>query len=79
MEYVLALLTLVFGFLLGRIYGAASVTSLERALTRAVYKGEEVIIAVGDKAVRTRIKDGKVITEKIIAEVEVKEEAKNDI
>lgn len=79
MEYILALLTLTFGFLLGKIYGAASVTSLERSLIRAVYKGEEVIIAVGDKAVRTRVKDGKVITEKIIAEVEVKEESKNDV
>jgi len=74
MEYVLALMTLVFGFICGRIHGAASSMALETALVHAVYRGEEVVIAVGDKAVRTRVKDGKVVTEKIVATFDFKED-----
>jgi hypothetical protein len=74
-EYILALLTLTFGFIAGRIYGSASVRSLELTLMRAVQKGEEVIIAIGNKAVRTRIVDNKVVTEHISLSIEIKEDS----
>lgn len=63
MEYVLALVTLAFGFIFGRIIGKLEGARLERHLSAAVYSGHTVILAVGERGTRTYLKEGVMITE----------------
>lgn len=61
MEYVLALVAMIFGYVLGRIYGHYQGASFERALYRAVLAGKTLRIIIDKNGIKSEMVNGKVV------------------